>query len=127
MDVPPLDPVYVLVQLALVGVAAFATICGLTAYVRAHPPRKPDGSPIEGHLRSLYASPDPFVLILAALACVVVILATGVIGFARGGEFNRKHGNRLMRWRLIAQAVAIAVFLLYLWARSKEGKAPWSS
>ena len=45
-------------------------------------------------------------------------LATGIGGFARGGEFNRRNGNRLMRWRIIAQAVAIAVFLFYLWMRS---------
>ncbi|MEF9601999.1 twin transmembrane helix small protein [Paracoccus sp. PXZ] len=57
---------------------------------------------------------------LLAICClaVVVILATGIGGFARGGEFNRKHGNRMMRWRIIAQAIAIAVFLLYLWLRS---------
>ncbi|MDK8873634.1 MULTISPECIES: twin transmembrane helix small protein [Paracoccus] len=57
---------------------------------------------------------------LLAICClvVVVILATGIGGFAKGGEFNRKHGNRMMRWRIIAQAIAIAVFLLYLWVRS---------
>lgn len=49
---------------------------------------------------------------------MVVILATGIGGFAKGGEFNRKQGNRIMRWRIIAQAIAIAVFLLYLWVRS---------
>lgn len=60
---------------------------------------------------------DKPLLILLAVAClaVVVILATGIGGFARGGEFNRRHGNRLMRWRIIAQAVAVAIFLLYLW------------
>ncbi|KGJ02538.1 Hypoxia induced protein conserved region [Paracoccus halophilus] len=59
-------------------------------------------------------------LILLAIAClaVLVILATGIGGFARGGEFNRKHGNRMMRWRIIAQAIAIAIFLIYLWASS---------
>ena len=64
---------------------------------------------------------DKPLLILLAVCClaVVVILAIGIGGFARGGEFNRKHGNRLMRWRLIAQAVTIVVFLIYLWARSK--------
>ncbi len=63
---------------------------------------------------------DKPLLILLAIAClaVVVILATGIGGFAKGGEFNRKYGNRLMRWRIIAQAVAIAVFLIYLWASS---------
>lgn len=62
---------------------------------------------------------DKPLLILLAICClaVVAILATGIGGFARGGEFNRRNGNRLMRWRLIAQAVAIAVFLIYLWAR----------
>ena len=62
---------------------------------------------------------DKTLLILLAICClaVVVILATGIGGFAKGGEFNRKNGNRLMRWRIIAQAVAIAVFMIYLWAR----------
>ncbi|WP_374633203.1 twin transmembrane helix small protein [Paracoccus sp. (in: a-proteobacteria)] len=62
---------------------------------------------------------DKPLLILLAICClaVVVILATGIGGFAKGGEFNRKHGNRMMRWRIIAQAIAIAVFLIYLWAR----------
>ncbi len=57
-----------------------------------------------------------YLLVICCLA-VVVILAIGIGGFAKGGEFNRKHGNRMMRWRLIAQAVAIAVFMLYLWVR----------
>ena len=62
---------------------------------------------------------DPlFYVIVAAMLAVLAILATGIGGFAKGGEFNRKHGNRLMRWRIIAQAVAIAVFLFYLWMRS---------
>lgn len=62
---------------------------------------------------------DPLFYLLALCCLVVVaILAVGIGGFAKGGEFNRKNGNRLMRWRLMAQAVAIAVFLIYLWARS---------
>lgn len=58
-----------------------------------------------------------FILLVICCLAVLVILATGIGGFARGGDFNRRNGNRLMRWRIIAQAVAIAVFLLYLWAR----------
>ncbi len=57
-----------------------------------------------------------YLLVICCLA-VVVILAIGIGGFAKGGEFNRKHGNRMMRWRIIAQAIAIAVFMLYLWVR----------
>ena len=56
---------------------------------------------------------DQPLFILAALAVLVVtvILAVGIGGFARVGEFNRHHGNRMMRWRLIAQAVAIAIIM----------------
>lgn len=58
-----------------------------------------------------------FLLAVLAILAVTVILATGIGGFARGGDWNRKHGNRMMRWRLIAQAIAIAIMLLVLWTR----------
>ncbi|WP_457649817.1 twin transmembrane helix small protein [Profundibacter sp.] len=63
---------------------------------------------------------DPLFLTLAA-AClvVVVILMLGIGGFAKGGEFNRKHANRLMRFRIYAQAVAVVLLLLFLYIRSK--------
>ena len=63
---------------------------------------------------------DPLFLTLAA-AClvVVVILMLGIGGFAKGGEFNRKHANRLMRFRIYAQAIAVVLLLLFLYARSK--------
>lgn len=61
---------------------------------------------------------DPlYVLILVALFAVVAILATGIGGFGIGGEFNAKHGNRMMRWRIIAQAIAIALILMFVWLR----------
>ncbi|MBO9457044.1 twin transmembrane helix small protein [Paracoccus sp. R12_1] len=59
-----------------------------------------------------------FYLVVLAVLVVLAILVTGIGGFAKGGEFNRKHGNRLMRWRIIAQAVAVALILLFLWMRS---------
>lgn len=55
-----------------------------------------------------------FFVVVLALFAVVLILATGIGGFARGGEFNRRNSNRLMRWRIIAQAVAIALILIYI-------------
>lgn len=58
-----------------------------------------------------------FILIVLAGLVVLAILMTGIGGFARGGEFNRKHGNRMMRWRIIAQAVAVVLILLFIWAR----------
>ncbi|TRW97509.1 twin transmembrane helix small protein [Paracoccus sp. M683] len=61
---------------------------------------------------------DPlFYLIVLAVLAVTVILMTGIGGFARGGDWNRKNGNRMMRWRIIAQAIAIALILFYVWLR----------
>ena len=62
---------------------------------------------------------DPFMTIalLAALA-VLVILMIGVGGFARGGEFNRKYANKIMRLRIIAQFGAVVLLLFALWMRS---------
>lgn len=63
---------------------------------------------------------DPLFLIVA-VACLVVlvILMIGVGGFAKGGEFNRKYANRLMRYRVIAQAIAVILIVALVWLRSK--------
>ena len=65
---------------------------------------------------------DPLFLIVAA-ACigVLIILLIGVGGFAKGGEFNRKHANRLMRYRIYAQAVAVALILIFVFFRRMGG------
>ncbi len=65
---------------------------------------------------------DPLFLI-ATFAClaVLVILMIGIGGFAKGGEFNRKHANRIMRYRIIAQAVAVALILLFVFLRRAGG------
>ena len=51
---------------------------------------------------------DPlFVLVVIAMATVAIILMIGIGGFGRGGEFNRKYANKLMRLRILAQFVAV--------------------
>ncbi len=61
---------------------------------------------------------DPlFIIVAIACLAVLVILMIGVGGFAKGGEFNRKHANRLMRYRIIAQAIAVALILLFVFFR----------
>ena len=60
---------------------------------------------------------DPLFLI-TAFAClgVLAVLMVGVGGFARGGDFNKKYANKIMRLRLLAQfaAVILIVTLVYL-------------
>ncbi len=53
-----------------------------------------------------------FVLMLIAMFITLGVLATGIIGMARGGEFNAKYGNKLMRARVIAQGCALVLFAL---------------
>lgn len=59
---------------------------------------------------------DPFfILILLACFAVVVILMIGLGGFAGGGAFNLKNGNKMMRWRIIAQFFAVVLIVVYVW------------
>ncbi|MCC5962108.1 MAG: twin transmembrane helix small protein [Rhodobacteraceae bacterium] len=61
---------------------------------------------------------DPLFIIAAIAALVVLgVLAVGIGGFAGGGAFNRKHGNRMMRWRIYAQFVAVALIMLFVYVR----------
>ncbi len=53
----------------------------------------------------------PVIIVIACLA-VLGVLFLGLFSMARGGEFNKKYGNRLMRARVILQFVAIGVLAL---------------
>lgn len=57
----------------------------------------------------------PF-LVVAAVILTALVLLVGVAGFARGGEFNRKNGNKLMRLRILFQAVAIVLICIAIYA-----------
>ncbi|UTW55137.1 HIG1 domain-containing protein [Kordiimonas sp. SCSIO 12610] len=46
-----------------------------------------------------------------ALATLGILLAGGVT-VAKGGEFNRKYGNKLMQARIACQALAVLCLLL---------------
>lgn len=65
---------------------------------------------------------DPLFYIVA-IACLAVagILLFGIMSFGKGGEFNRKHGNRIMRWRIGAQFVAVLLILLFVFLRRQGG------
>lgn len=65
---------------------------------------------------------DPlFVIIILACVAVVVVLMLGLGGFAGGGAFNKKNSNKLMRYRLAAQFVAVLLIVLYVFLRQKGG------
>ncbi len=57
------------------------------------------------------------ILIPLALVAVLAILIVGVVSMLRGGSFNAKYSNKLMRMRVIAQLIAIlligAFYVLY--------------
>ena len=52
------------------------------------------------------------VLLFVAMGLTLVVLFTGLVSMARGGEFNRKNSNRLMRLRVLFQGVAVLIFIL---------------
>ena len=52
------------------------------------------------------------ILLFVAMGITLVVLFTGLISMARGGEFNRKNSNRLMRLRVLFQGIAVLIFIL---------------
>ncbi len=56
-------------------------------------------------------------VMMVALAAVGGILFWGVITMGRGGEYNKNNSNKLMRWRIMLQAIALVIFILILWFR----------
>lgn len=61
---------------------------------------------------------DPlFYIVAAACLSVLVILVIGIGGYGKGGDFNRKHANKIMRLRIAAQAAAIVLIMLFVWLR----------
>ena len=53
------------------------------------------------------------VLILVTLGITLSILLFGFVSMAKGGEFNKKYGNKLMRMRVISQFTVILLIALY--------------
>lgn len=52
------------------------------------------------------------VLMMIAMGAVVLSLVIGVVSMVRGGEFNQKYGNQLMRWRVSLQGLALLCFAI---------------
>jgi hypothetical protein len=59
-------------------------------------------------------------LIPAALLAVTVVLGFGIYALFRGGDFGRSYSNKLMRLRVLMQAIAIAVLMGAVWWRARH-------
>ena len=62
-----------------------------------------------------------YFLIPLGLAATAAILGVGIYSFVRGGAFAKEHSNKLMRLRVIAQAITIAIIMLFLWLAGRGG------
>lgn len=66
---------------------------------------------------------DPlFVIVVLAVLAVAAVLLLGIGGFAKGGAFNAKYSNKLMRLRIALQAIAVILILLYIYLK-RQGAA----
>jgi hypothetical protein len=54
------------------------------------------------------------IAIVGALIAAVGALLLGIVSMAKGGEFNRKYGNKLMRARVGLQGLAILLFIIFM-------------
>ena len=54
-----------------------------------------------------------------AVLIVLGILMLGLGSFGKGGDFNKKNANKIMRWRVGAQFVAVILILLFVYLRGE--------
>lgn len=48
------------------------------------------------------------------MALVVAVLITGIVSMFKGGDFNKKYSNKLMRLRVALQALALVLFAIFM-------------
>jgi len=57
-----------------------------------------------------------FVLLVIAMIGTLGVLFFGLFSMARGGEFNKRNANKLMRLRVLMQFIAVVLFVLLIFA-----------
>jgi hypothetical protein len=58
---------------------------------------------------------------LSFAAATLGVLIAGVVSMVRGGEFNRRNANKLMRARVILQGLTLLLLVLLIFA-SQAGR-----
>ena len=61
------------------------------------------------------------ILILLAIGAVAITLGLGLYSLYRGGDFARSYSNKLMRLRVLLQAIAILLLVVGMWWKSTHG------
>ena len=61
-----------------------------------------------------------FGLMILAMFLTLASLVVGLVAMVKGGEFNQKYGNRLMRARVTMQGIALALFALAMLSAGSE-------
>ena len=61
------------------------------------------------------------ILIPVAVAAVAIALGFGIYSLFRGGAYAKSNSNRLMRLRVLLQAVAVVLLMAGLWWKSTQG------
>lgn len=51
------------------------------------------------------------------MAATVVSLLFGLVVMGKGGAWDKKYSNQMMRWRIFCQGGAVLFIVLYLLAR----------
>ena len=59
------------------------------------------------------------VLMVLAMIATLGVLIVGVVSMASGGEFHRRNANKLMRARVVMQAVALVFFAIVIFLVGK--------
>ena len=55
------------------------------------------------------------IILVLFMAITLAIVVIGVIAMAVNGKLNKNHSNKLMRLRVLFQAIAILVFVIFVW------------
>ena len=55
------------------------------------------------------------IILVLFMAATLAVVGVGVIAMAVNGKLNKNHSNKLMRLRVLFQAIAIFVFVLIVW------------
>ena len=53
-------------------------------------------------------------LLIFAILATLGILFFGIFTMARGGDFNLKHSNKIMRARVVMQGIALLLFVIIM-------------